>query len=116
MPTMPRCSWLEVNIYDVLARPEVALAASLSSGSLVEAGFFGRETLRYIARPPGVEVGGAPHEEVFRHGRYVAAPPAIFRQDWWAYVLGLTDAAPDLALPDPAVGALRGSLNQKWGR
>jgi hypothetical protein len=112
----PRCSWLEVNIYDLLARPEVALAASLSSGSLVEAGIFGRETLRYIASPARVEVGGAPHEEVFQHGRYVAAPPAIFREQWWAYVLGLTEVAPNLALPDPAAGALRGSLNQKWGR
>lgn len=113
---MPRCAWLEVNIYDVLARPEVAVFASLSSGSLVEAGLFGRETRRYIDRPPQVEVAGAPHDQVFAAGRAVAAPPAIFREEWWAYVLGLADTAPDPALPDPTAGALRTTLNQKWGR
>jgi len=114
--SMPRCSWLEVNIYDVLARPEIALAASLSSGSLTEAGIFGRETRRYVARPSLVDVTGAPHEEVFLHGRHVAAPPAIFRAAWWAHVLGITDEVPAAALPDPTASALRTSLNQKWGR
>jgi hypothetical protein len=114
--SLPRCSWIEVNIYDVLARPEVELFASLSSGSLVEAEIFGRATRRYIARPPQVDIAAAPHTDVFTEGRYVAAPPAIFREAWWAYVLGLTDTVPEPALPDPVEGALRTTLNQKWGR
>ena len=90
--------------------------ASLSSGTLVEAGFFGRRTRPYIERGAKVDVGGARHEEVFARGQFVAAPPAIFGAPYWSYVLGLTEQPPELSLFDPWRDALRTALNMKWGR
>jgi len=114
--SLPRCQWLEVNVYDLPARHEVELVASLSSGTLVEAGFFRRRTEPYIERGAKVDVGGAPHEEVFARGQFVAAPPAIFGAPYWSYVLGLTEQPPELSLFDPWRDALRTALNMKWRR
>lgn len=114
--SLPRCQWLDVNIYDLLARDEVELVASLSSGTLVEAGFFGRRARPYIGREARVDVSGAPHEEVFARGRFVAAPPAVFGTAYWSYILGLAEQPPELSLFDPWRDALRTTLNMKWGR
>ncbi|WP_149535970.1 hypothetical protein [Siccirubricoccus phaeus] len=114
--TLPRCEWIDANVYDLLARPEIALAASLSSGTLVEAPFFQRPVQRYIDRPVHVDVTGAAHEEVFEKGQYVAAPPAIFEAPYWAYILGHSDTPPPVPLFDVTRDALRTTLNMKWGR
>ncbi|NOG72688.1 hypothetical protein [Roseicella sp. DB1501] len=114
--SLPRVEWLDANIYDLLALPEIDVVASLSSGTLVEAGFFGRNTRRYLARSPLVDVSGAAHEEVFRRGQYVAAPPAVFGKAYWAYLLGASDEAPPVHSFDLMRDALRTTLNMQWGR
>jgi hypothetical protein len=114
--SMPRCQWLDVNVYDLLSRHEIEVVASLSSGTLVEAGFFGRATRSYIERPPAVDVTAAPHEEVFLRGQYVAAPPAIFNEGYWSYLLGSTERPPETAGFDLTREAFKTTLNMKWGR
>jgi hypothetical protein len=113
---VPRCDWLDVNVYDLLARHEIGLVASLSSGTLVEAGFFGRATRPYVERPALVDVTGVPHEEVFARGQYVAAPPEIFGAAYWAWILGATPTPPPIAPIEPFRDAFRTTLNMKWGR
>ncbi|MCO6417030.1 hypothetical protein JYK14_12780 [Siccirubricoccus sp. KC 17139] len=114
--SLPRCEWIDANIYDLLARPEIEVVASLSSGTLMEAPFFQRPIQRYIDRPLAVDVTGATHEEVFEKGQYVAAPPAIFEAPYWAYILGHSEAPPPLQHFDVTRDALRTTLNMKWGR
>lgn len=111
-----RCEWLEANIYDLFARPEIELFAGLSSGSLFEAKVFGRRSRAYIARRPWVDLEGAPPGRILEDGLYVAAPPSIFLESFWAYVLGYTDRQPEPSGFDPTHCALRDSLNMKWGR
>lgn len=114
--SLPRCRWMEVNIYELLARPEVELIASLSSGALHEAAVFGRRTRACIDRPLAFDLAGAPHDQVFAAGQYVAAPPAVFSEAYWAYALGASDVPPDAPGFDPCAGALKTTLNMKWGR
>lgn len=114
--SLPRCEWIDANIYDLLSRPEIDVVASLSSGTLVEAGFFGRQTKRYIDRPLSIDVTCTEHDDVFHRAQHVAAPSAIFGAEYWSYLLGYTDTPPALEYPDASRDALRTTLNMKWGR
>lgn len=112
---LSNCEVAEVNIYDALARDEFFLVASLSSGALHEGQYFGASTRRMLPTSDRYEIAGLPTDEAIARGRYFAAPPDIFRRPYWQYILfGEGDFTP--RVPDSTEGALKFTLNQKWGR
>jgi hypothetical protein len=113
---LQRCEWLEANVYDLFSRPEIEVFGSMSSGSLLEATVFSRETRFYMDKPRKFDLSGLSAEEVFAESLYVAAPPSIFNEDYWAYLLGAVNAPSALCLPSAADQALRSTLGMKWGR
>ncbi len=107
----PSFAVADVNIYDGLACPEFLLVCSLSSGALLEAKRFGKNTSRLLENfnaydlDSGIEVG--------RH--YLPAPFNIFSEQYWKFLIGNTPSF-EAKVPDACDGALKFSLNQKWGR
>jgi len=109
-------NWLEANAYDILASPEVQSVGSMSSGILHEAQYFGVNTKRYLAIDPPYAPRGADHLQAARLGLYLPMNPAVLSKPALSYLFGSGSTPPPLSELDPYLGALKYSLNMKWGR
>ncbi len=108
--------WLDMNAYDVLGAPNVSMVASLSSGTLYEAQFFAMPQRRFLGKRKVFAGPEAFTAASMRAAQYVPVSPSIMQAPAWRYILGLSNDLPDVVRFDPSVGALKFSLNMKWGR
>jgi len=108
--------WVDWNSYDILAMRQLASVSSLSSGTLTEARYFDMPSKRFLPSRRNIPDQDWTVEQSFEAQVYYPVPPAIFREGYLSYLIGLHETAPPLELPDPCEGALKFSLAMKWGR
>ncbi len=113
---LPKLKWVTWNPYDILALQRVGICASLSSGTLHEARYFEMPTKRFLAERLIIPAPDTHIDQAFVNQLYRRSPPAVFDPNYWRYILGLSDNMPNLRMPDATDGALKFSLNMKWGR
>lgn len=107
------CDWIDVNLYDALARPEICTVGSLSSGGVIEARYFGREGRWLLKRLNFCDPEGLKPPDIYHP---VYAHP--FDRDFWRYLLNdeIDVNAFTPLYPRACDGAFKFTLNQKWGR
>lgn len=106
-----RCEYLEINAYDAMALDNFAVVASMSSGSLFEAKYFGRKTKYFL--PP------KDHFDINCNNKDIIYYPiykSILNKNFWDWLFNDIPYNIDKDFPDPNEAALKFSLNMKWGR
>lgn len=104
------CSKIDINIYDSFSGSVFSLVAALSSGSLVEAGYFGCKVKYFIGERECFSFNNPRAEEV-----YYPIYKDIFRGEFWRWVSGKSREF-NPSVIDPYEGAVKFSLDMKWGR
>lgn len=105
-----KCQWFEMNIYDALAQDSFSLVATMSSGSAYEAIYFDKKIKTYLDVKKHFDLSNPIKEEV-----YYPIYKDIFNISYWDYLFNNASHG-NFSKPDPFEGALKFSLNMKWGR
>lgn len=107
---LPGCKWIEVNAYDALAAKCFSTVATLSSGTAVEARYFGKNARRFLSNynPFSSDVGNPLV--------YTPVYATSLSQEFWAHLLMNRKPSSPPAVPDPFENGVKFSLNMKWGR
>lgn len=109
------CSSLKIriadfNIYDCFGCGKFVKVIGLSSGGIYEAKYFGLETERLLKKPYYFE--DRSDETLF----YVPIYKDCLKPEFWEHVLNSSDSVFKKSFLDPYEGAMKFSLQMKWGR
>lgn len=105
---IPKCQWLDINVYDALGYDRFGYFATLSSGTHVEAKYFNKSSKRFLKTPNLFD--GSCEEG------YTPIYAAYLDRKFWKYLFEGTSFDHTAFFPDAVELALRTTLNQKWGR
>ena len=106
------CEWIDINAYDAFGCNRFDLVASLSSGSVTEAKYFGLNTKWMLSKTNYYNLE-LPDKDYIYYPIYQDA----FRTDFWEYVLGVNNKITfKPTVPNAFEGAMKFNLNMKWGR
>lgn len=108
-----KCEWLNTNIYDAFGSSAFEMVGALSSGGVIEARYFDCKSKWYLDRidytSPGMKDLRKRYYPVYQY----ALDPS-----YWRYVLDETAPVDSFkpVWPCASQGALKYSINLKWGR
>ncbi|CAN5252981.1 hypothetical protein BH11PSE4_BH11PSE4_27960 [soil metagenome] len=103
----------DINLYQLLAQPEIETVCALNSSGLVEAQLFGKNTM--ALKPPAFSFGDAPPPRSGGFGDAVPQNSGWYSSRFWEALLAGNDdlLAQPPSLPDK--DRLRRALNADWG-
>lgn len=105
-----KCEWIDINVYDAFAREEFSVFASLSSGSLIEASYFGCDTRRYNPNRSHFDLSS---NEKF--GIYYPMKDDLFQEPFWRWLANGGEYISN-AGKLPFSQCVKFSLGMQWGR
>ena len=106
---------IDANIYDLFDDGNIKLFASISSGALIEAALFGRNTMRMSREASPQIYRYDSNKDVEWAMVYAPVSNATLTSSFWSYILGNGDKTFDTTIPIPK-DAMKFMINQKWGR
>ncbi len=104
------CKWVDINVYDAFYDGLFSLVASMSSGALVEASYFGCKTKSFLGYRECFNLESDKKSII-----YYPIYKDFLKKDFWSWIAGKIDNFSPAVL-DPYDGAVKFSLNMKWGR
>lgn len=106
--SIPKCQWIDINVYDALGLSAFSSFATLSSGSHNEAKYFGKQSKRFLSNPNLFDRA--------TENSYTPIYSAYIARQFWQYLFGGQEFDHTVYFPNAFDGALKTSLNMKWGR
>lgn len=105
---IPKCQWIDINIYDALGSNQFQYFATLSSGTHVEASYFDKNCRRLLNNPNLFDQD--------TDDNYTPVYSCYLMRDFWEFVITGKEFDYKSYFPDVTKEALKMTLNMKWGR
>lgn len=104
------CEWIDINAYDAFGINNFSLISSMSSGTLLEAKYFGCNTRAFLNNKNHFNYLNENSNEI-----YYPICKDVLSKDYWEWLVNSRECVLSPCL-DAFEGAVKFSLNMKWGR
>lgn len=108
--TDTKCKWLDINAYDALGHDDFKIVSSISSGTLIEAKYFGKPTLQYLKNKEEFNYINYGNEDY-----YFAVYRKYFSSAFWDMALNHTEIdLNQIVISETYMRAIKETLGVKW--